>query len=77
VTRREPRKGLAMKCKECGKELVERRCEPCGLIATWYNERTGEVHSMTSIVEHEGACEEMQYQLDSAFDNQYFSDEGW
>ena len=66
-----------MKCKQCGRDLIEHRCEPCGLIATWCNDRTGEVYTWRTIAEHEQACEDMQYELDSAFDNQYFSDGGW
>ena len=66
-----------MKCKQCGKPLTDHRCESCGLIATWCNDKTGEVYTWRTIAEHEQACEDMQDMIDDAFDNQYFAGEGW
>ncbi len=51
-------------------------CETCNLIATHFNGKTGQVFTWTDIDEHHEACSEMQDAMNSAFDNQYFS-EGW
>ncbi len=69
-------KGKPMKCK-CGKKLVNYRCESCKLIATWYNGK--EVFSFMRIQDYEAARENLQDQLDEAFENQYFNlnEEGW
>lgn len=64
-----------IKCRDCKAELdAPYRCEDCQIIATWYNEKTGEVFTWRSVAAHEAACEDMQDQLDAAFDHQYFEE---
>lgn len=66
-----------MKCKQCSKPLTaDLRCVSCDLIATHYNISTSEVYSMIPINEYLAGLDEMQSQLEDAFDHQYF-DTGW
>ena len=66
---------MNLKCRDCGDNLGEyRRCERCGIIATWWNDLTGEVYSWDTIRHHEAACERMQDELDAAFCHQYFDE---
>lgn len=51
-------------------------CEPCDLIATHLNCRTGEVYSWTDRKQYREQCRQLQDQTDDAFDNQYFGG-GW
>ena len=66
-----------MKCPN-GHEVTAQHggpiCEECGLIATHYNTKTGEVYHWSTFEEHEQAVENLQDAMDEAFDNQYFSD---
>jgi hypothetical protein len=52
------------------------RCEPCKLVATWFNRRTGEVHTWQDETKYDRACRRLKDDMDAAFDNQYFGG-GW
>lgn len=67
-------KEKTMICKQCGKPLTDHRCIPCQLVATHWNEKTGEVYSWAKAADYDAACEDLQNQLDDAFCHQYFED---
>ncbi len=60
------------KIKAGDRETVE--CQECELVATSLNRATGEVHSWMSRDDYDDSCENLQDQMDAAFDNQWFGD---
>jgi len=57
-----------------GHELTEPKCEACGLVATSYNAKTGEVYQWTDEDEYNDARDELQGEIDAAFEHQYFDE---
>lgn len=52
-------------------------CRQCNLVGTHYNGKDLEVMEWTKEEVYRMNCERMQDEIDAAFDNQYFNDEGW
>ena len=50
------------------------KCHPCNLIATHLNRATGEVFTWMDQNRYAESCENLQDQMDAAFDNQDFND---
>lgn len=51
-------------------------CHQCSLVATGWNTRTGEAYDWQSYQVYLDNVQQMNDQMDAAFDNQYFSG-GW
>jgi hypothetical protein len=49
-------------------------CEPCNLVATWMDMKTGEVYQWRDLDGHRAGAQTLSDSLDDAFRNQYFPD---